>query len=449
MEVRGKTVLVVGAGVSGLAVCKFLLAHQAQVILADSRELPDLSKELAVLVRQGVRLYLGNFLPAMVDWDLVVTSPGVPPMIPLLSMSRAAGVEVIGEVELAYRFSQATFVGITGTNGKTTTTSLIHYIFEHSGVDARIGGNIGVPVIGFAEDYHGLIVTELSSFQLESCDQFRPHIAVYLNLTPDHLDRHGTFDAYREAKERIFAHQQAEDYAVLNYDDPVVANVAQRIAAKAFYFSLHQVLPEGAYYQEGNLYISDGGKKQLLLPADAVFIKGQHNLQNALAAAACTYLQGVAIDEIAEALRIFPGVEHRLEVVTEQNHILYVNDSKATNPDSTEKALLSFDQPIILIAGGFDKGSDFSPLMDLIQQKVKRMIILGESLPAIKRAADQVGYRDYQLADSFDEAVALAQVAAEPGDVVLLSPACASWDMFKNFEERGRRFKELVLAKQA
>lgn len=445
MQLRGKTVLVVGAARSGLESCRFLLARGARVILSDSKSLEQLGPELKELEKRGVTLLLGNQLPRQAAWDLVVVSPGVPPMIPLLSMSRAAGVEVIGELELAYRFAQAPFLAVTGTNGKTTTTALLGYMLQHAGYSVLVGGNIGTPLVVNAADFHGdYIVAEVSSFQLESCAAFKPHVGVHLNLTPDHLDRHGSMEAYAAAKERLFARMDGDDFAILSYDDAPVRDIAARSAARPLFFSLFEPLPDGMFFDGFDINVMERGQKVHTFPASRIYIKGRHNMQNAMAAALAAHCVGMPYAQIGEALALFPGVEHRLEFVCERQGVTYVNDSKGTNPASTYQALAAYDGPIVLMLGGYNKGSDFSPLFGLIQEKVKRLVIYGASLPLIKAAADAAGYTDYEIADNFRDAVTRARLAAAPGDVVLLSPACASWDEFDDFEQRGRLFKELV-----
>lgn len=447
MELQGKTVLVVGAGKSGMAACRYLLGHQCQVILADNKSQDVLlkNKEIAGFVKQGGQLISGHVIPEKVTWDLAVVSPGVPLHIPILNITRAAGVEIIGEIELAYSLTATPFIGVTGTNGKTTTTSMIGHILQKCGVAALVGGNIGKPLVdsvtGFKGDY---IVAELSSFQLESCVTFRPHVAVYLNLTPDHLDRHGDMNGYAAAKEKMFARQSADDFAILNLDDEYVRRAAEHICARKFWFSLHLKPQNGIYFDEGALhYIVDGQEKFAFATAD-IFIKGMHNVQNSMAAFLAAAVIGLDPQQIAQAIYSFKGVAHRLEFVTERNGVLFINDSKGTNPASTIQAIYAYDRPMILLLGGRNKGSDFSDLMELIKSRVKQCIIYGEAAGEIKRAADEAGYASYLMANDFEHAVALAKENAQAGDVVMLSPACASWDSFANFEQRGDKFKELV-----
>lgn len=447
MELQGKTVMVVGAGMSGIASCRYLLSQGARVIIADSKKEEVLlqNKDLTALLKRGVKLLAGHQLPENIDWDMVVVSPGVPLGIPLLKMSRDAAIPVVGEIELAYREAKAPFLAITGTNGKTTTTSLVGHILSSCGVDVLVGGNIGKPLVDAVADFHGkYIVAELSSFQLESCVSFRAHAAAFLNLTPDHLDRHGDMAGYGAAKERIFANQTSEDYAVLNWDDPYLRQAASRIGGKILWFSLHDRPENGIYLDEGQLrYIKDGTEVFSFAAAD-IFIQGKHNIANCMAAFLMTVITGIEPEKIAKAICSFRGVEHRLEYVTEKNGVIYVNDSKGTNPDSTFQAIYAYDRPMILLLGGRNKGSDLLPLMKLVKERIKCAVLFGEAALQFKQAADTIGYSSYVMADNFDDAVERAKKMAVSGDVVVLSPACASWDSFRCFEERGDRFKELV-----
>lgn len=447
MELGGKTVLVVGGGKSGMAACHYLLSKGCQVILADnkSQEVLLKDKEIAAFVKQGGQLISGNVIPEKVTWELTIVSPGVPLHIPILNMTRAAGVKIIGEIELAYSITDTPFIGVTGTNGKTTTTSMIGHILKECGVSVLVGGNIGKTLVDSVTDFHGdYIVAELSSFQLESCVTFRPQVAVYLNLTPDHLDRHGDMDGYAAAKEKIFAQQKKDDFAVLNLDDEYIKRAAEHICARKFWFSLHLKPENGIYFDEGVLHYMVDGQEKFSFSTEKIFIKGMHNVQNAMAAFLAAAVIGLDPQQIAQAIYSFKGVAHRLEFVTERDGVLFINDSKGTNPASTVQAIYAYDQPMVLLLGGRNKGSDFSELMELIKKRVKQCIIYGEAAGEIKRAADEAGYTSYIMANDFADAVALAKNNASSGDVVMLSPACASWDSFDNFEQRGDKFKELV-----
>ena len=444
MNLQGKKVIVIGGGISGLALCRFLLAKGAFVTLADSKNAAGLGEDISCLFEQGLLLLLENALPQRLDWQLALKSPGVPPGIPLLQMLRGAGVPILGELELAYLFSSSPFVAVTGTNGKTTTTALMGHILTQAGMNPLVGGNIGKALIDLVEGHRGWVVAEVSSFQLEDIESFRPKLALFLNLAPDHLDRHGDMAAYLSAKQRIFRNQNQEDFAVINYDDPLLRPLAAQIESQVLWFSRRECPKQGAWLKDGQIIASLGRQKINIMPACDIYMKGGHNLENALAAAAGALALGVEPALIAQSLREFPGVEHRMEIIGNKNNVLYINDSKGTNPASTIKALEAFDRPIILIAGGRNKGNDFGELMTLIKEKVRLLVLLGECREELRQAAEKAGYSDYLLADGFEKGVKMALAAAFPGEVVLLSPACASWDMFKDYEERGNLFKALV-----
>ncbi len=448
LQLQDKKVIVIGGGVSGQAVCRFLLDKGAQVTLADSKSDAELAPELLALADQGLSLLLNDSLPQAVDWQLAVKSPGVPHTTPLMRLLHASGLPIIGDLELAYRFAKAPFVAITGTNGKTTTTELVYKIFCDAGINTLVGGNIGRPLIGLVEGHKGAIVVEVSSFQAEDCQYFAPKVGLFLNLAPDHLDRHGDMAGYLAAKEKIFQNQSQSDFAILNYDDEAVRQVGGRLHSKVIYFSRQNQLAEGVFCQNGQIVMALGEKKINLLPAEDIYIKGGHNLENALAAAAAAFVFGIEPPAIAASLRAFRGVEHRLESVAEIDGVLYINDSKGTNPDSTIKALLAYERPIILVAGGRNKGNDFSALMQTAKGRVVFFSFLGEAKEELAAAARAAGFgdQDFILCDSFEEAFFKAQAQAKAGNIVMLSPACASWDMFKNFEVRGKVFKDLVLA---
>ena len=446
MELRGKDILVLGGGLSGLAACRFLLSHGARVTLSDNKQRRDLPKEAQALFRRGVSFLHQRYLPTSLPWQLCVKSPGVPPDIPLLQLLKLAQIPVWGELELAFRYAKAPIVAVTGTNGKTTTTALLGYILRQAGLKALVAGNIGEPLIAHVDEPYDYIVAETSSFQLEDTELFHATGALFLNLSPDHLDRHGDMEHYRAAKARILQHQQVTDFAVFNQDDAAVAALAKDTVARRLFFSLQQQVAEGVFLRQGQLCIREKGHNTPVVLGERIYIKGRHNWQNAMAAVAAAYALGVKPTLMAEALTTFPGVEHRLEFVCEIDGVTYINDSKGTNPDSTEKALLAYDQPLVLIAGGYDKKADFLPLMKLIKERVRHLVVLGQTTEALLSAARTVGYNCVSHAENLDEAVAMAREQAQSGDIVLLSPACASWDMFDNFEARGNRFKELVKA---
>lgn len=448
LDLKNKRVLVIGAGLSGHAAAVFVAGKGADVVLADNKqaeELPDLGEVTAA----GARLALGGMPKDAAAFDLAIISPGVPLEIPVAEELKAAGVPIIGELELAYQFAKSPFLAITGTNGKTTTTTLLGYILEKAGIEELVGGNIGAALCSDIEKLpaENPVVAELSSFQLETAVDFTAHIAAFLNLTEDHLYRHHTMENYGAIKCKIFAHQTAEDFAVLNYDDETVRAYADELGGHVVYFSRKAEPTEGMFVRDGVVMWRFGGEETEVIPAADIMIKGPHNLENALAAAAMAVLYGVDMGYIRAALADFPGVEHRQEPVGEFGGVLYINDSKGTNPDSTIMALLACERPTVLILGGYNKESDFHPLVDLIKEKVKHIVLVGDTADTIAATLDEAGITCYEHAGhDFEKCVKLAMAAAKTGDEVLLSPACASWDMFSCFEERGERFKELVRA---
>ncbi len=447
MAFKGQKVLVIGAGKSGVAVSRFLAAKGARVVLTDQKEAASFDPPLVSLVPPEVELVLGRY-PAVEEgrFDLVVISPGVPPDIPPVVQARALGIPVTGELELAYGLARAPVVAITGTNGKTTTTSLVGQIFTDAGIRTLVAGNIGQPLITGVEKYgqEDLIVLEVSSFQLETIRLFRPRVAAVLNITPDHLDRHGSMEGYVAAKARIFANQTGDDYTVLNYDDPLTRELASQCPGKVIFFSRRHNLEEGVVVQDGYITVRERDAVYPVLPASALRIPGAHNLENALAAVACAWVLGVREKQLAATLHHFSGVPHRLEFVAEINGVKYINDSKGTNPEASIKALEAYDQPIVLLAGGRNKGNDFTAFARRVKEKVRVLVVLGECAREIEAAARAAGVREIIRARDFRDAVFKAHRAARPGEVVLLSPACASWDMFKSYEERGEVFKKLV-----
>ena len=447
MNIKNRNILVLGGGVSGIASAAFLCAKGAVVTLADNKKREQVSDKVLALEAKGVKLHLGGMPDDVTSYDLAVISPGIPLDVPISLKLKEANVPIVGELELAYMFSHNPYLAITGTNGKTTTTTLVGYILEKAGVNRIVGGNIGTPLVERVEALSddAYIVAEVSSFQLETTTDFRPKAAAYLNLTPDHMNRHYTMENYGNIKAKIFANQDETDVAVLNYDDEVVRAYAETIKSDVFFFSRKAVLENGIYADSEKIYIARNGKTEVLIDIDDIFIKGGHNVENVMAASAIAYSIGISAADIKESLITFRGVEHRQEYVREKDGVLYVNDSKGTNPDSTLQALLAYDRPMVLILGGYNKDSSFDSLMPLIKEKVRKVIILGETSEIIKDTLIRHGYDKYAMADrDFEKAVSLAVEAAQSGDVVMLSPACASWDMFKCFEDRGDLFKKLV-----
>ncbi len=449
LEVKDKKVLLVGIARSGVATAKFLVEKGAGVVLTDRKPAAELTAALAEVPVDSRQVVAGGYPEYKAgDFDFLVVSPGVPLTVPPVRRAFELGVPVYSELELAYRFAASPIVAVTGTNGKTTTTTLLGGIFKRAGKRVCVGGNIGLPLVLEVEKYgpEDIIVAEVSSFQLECVDRFKPRVSLILNFTPDHLDRHGTMAAYLAAKARIFANQEAGDFTVLNYDDPEVAGLGAKTRARVIFFSRRHKLKEGVFVEDGQITVSLGDLTARVCPVREVLIKGAHNLENALAAAGAATVMGVAAGIVGEELRSFRGVAHRLEPVAEINGVQFINDSKGTNPDATIRALEAYDQPVILLAGGRNKGSDFAELASRIKARVRSLVIFGECRDEIRQAVEKAGFHETREAASLEEAVKIAAGAARPGEIVLLSPACASWDMFKNFEERGERFKEIVFS---
>jgi UDP-N-acetylmuramoylalanine--D-glutamate ligase len=447
MELKGKKVLVVGLGKSGLAAALFLRRRGAQVTVSDIRSAEALAKDIPALLEEGINVEAGGHgLLTFRRQDLIVVSPGVPLDTPELAQVRSFGLPVIGELELAARFLKGKILAITGSNGKTTTTTLVGEILKAAGLPTLVAGNIGVPVISLVEEStdETWSVLEVSSFQLETTHQFHPQIAVILNITPDHLDRHGTLENYALAKERIFAEQNKEDFVVLNADNPRAAAAAPRSAAPVYWFSLANPVCPGAWVEDGRILYreSKDAPAETVLPLSAIPLKGEHNVENVLAAVCGSRLAGAPSEVIRHAVENFRAVEHRLEYVATINGVEFYNDSKATNVDATAKAVSSFPSCIHLILGGKDKGSDYTLLGDLLRARVKAVYTIGSA--AAKIESQLRGVVSIHSCETLDRAVTAAAAAAHPGDVVLLAPACSSFDQFESYEHRGRIFKELV-----
>lgn len=446
MELKGKNVLILGLARSGIAAAIELINLGAKVTASDMKSKGEL-KDIAALESKGAQLVFGEHpLSLLNGCDLIVLSPGVPSDINILDEARKRDIPIISELELGFWFAKAPIIAVTGTNGKTTTTTLIGEIFKNEGKNITLAGNIGIPLVREVEkaEAKDFLIVEVSSFQLENIMHFKPKISVILNISEDHLNRHKTFENYIETKARIFENQTKEDYAVLNYDDPIVRSFIKRIKAKTMFFSQKEELSRGIYVKNGVIVIRENGKIYPLLKAEELGIKGSHNLENALAAACVAWICRINLNNVAETLKDFHGVEHRLEFVAEIGQVKFINDSKATNPHSAQKAIEALNEPIVLIAGGYDKKSDYTDFIRAFSGKVKKLILIGDTADVIEDAAKKQGFYDIQKTDSLQQAVKLAYSAATPGDVVLLSPACASWDMFESFEERGRIFKEAV-----
>ena len=447
MELKGKKVLVVGLGKSGLAAALFLRRHGAQVTVSDVRSAEALAKDIPALLDEGIMVETGGHgLLTFRRQDLIVVSPGVPLNTPELAQVRSFGLPVIGELELAARFLKGKTLAITGSNGKTTTTALVGEILQAAGMHTLVGGNIGVPVISLAEQStdETWSVLEVSSFQLESTQRFHPSIAIILNITADHLDRHGSFENYALAKERIFAAQDEHDFVVLNADNPRAAQAAARSFAKVYFFSIEHSVLRGAWVEDGYVVYRPGKDDPIekVMPLSGIPLKGAHNVENVLAAVCGARLAGATTAQIRTAIEGFKAVEHRLEFVAKVNGIDFYNDSKATNVDATAKAVASFSNGIHLIMGGKDKGSDYAQLAQLLRARVRAIYTIGSA--AAKIESQLRGVVSIQSCETLDHAVSAAAAAARPGEVVLLAPACSSYDQFENYEQRGRAFKELV-----
>lgn len=449
MNFEGKKVLVCGMARSGVSAAQCLYELGARVTISDSKAEEKLAEALQPLEGMDIRRCLGDQAqPAdLASYDLAVTSPGIPMQAPILRAVQAAGVPLIGELELGAQVSRAPLYAVTGTNGKTTTTTLIGEIFRNLGKTTYVVGNIGYPFTACAlqcgeED---VAVAEVSSFQLETISTFHPHIAVMCNITEDHLNRHGTMEEYIRVKERIFENMGQGDYAVLNLDDPIVRGMAERIPCAPAFFSRRQEVETGAYLEGEEVVFSLNGHKKRVLRADEIRIPGEHNLENALAATALTMLAGVPAPVVRHTLKTFPGVEHRIETVRTVEGVTYINDSKGTNVDASIRAVRAMKVPTVLLAGGYDKHTDFLPLArEILASKIHTVVVLGDTAEQIERALRAVGFESILHAKTFEEAVLLARSCAREGENVLLSPACASFDMFQDYEERGRVFKEIV-----
>lgn len=446
MDVQGKRVLVVGLGKSGVASSLFLQSRGARVTVSDEKSQEQLRTEIPSLLDKGIVVETGKHGERTFrEQDLIVVSPGVPNDVPPLMNARKLGIPVIGEIELAARFLQGQVIAITGSNGKTTTTTLTGEVIAAGGFQSLVGGNIGTPAITFVDQSSPStwVVLEISSFQLETIETFRPHIAAILNITPDHLDRHGSMEAYIAAKARIFENQTDKDFAVLNMDDPTCVALGQKLTPQAYWFSRKGEVERGTFVRNNTIVFRDPSGVREIMPVDEITLKGTHNLENVLAAAAMGILAGVEPAKVRRAVKDFKAVEHRLEYTATIRGVQYFNDSKATNVDATIKALESFPGNIHLILGGKDKGSDYSVLNELLKARVKRVYTIGA---AAQKIESQISGVEVTPAGTLDQAVRRATELAQAGDIVLLAPACASFDQFQSYEHRGRAFKETVHA---
>jgi UDP-N-acetylmuramoylalanine--D-glutamate ligase len=444
IDLAGKRVLVVGLARTGVVTALFSAGYGATVTATDERPEAELTETAAKLRAAGVKLEFGGHNPdSFANQDLIIVSPGVPAKLPALELARARNIPVWSEVELAWRFLRGKLIAITGSNGKTTTTSLVAHILQTASIPTLVGGNIGTPLLALVENSMDTTVTvaEISSFQLETIEKFRPEIGVLLNLTPDHLDRHASFEEYAVAKMRMFENQIERDMAVLNADDP---EITRRMPTKPhiFWFSRQKRVAAGAFLRDEQIFFRNEGSEVALARREEIPLRGEHNVENVLAACAAACLAGADPGAIATGIKTFKGVEHRLEFVAEISGVQFYNDSKATNVDAAVKAIEAFPGPLIVILGGKDKGSPYTPLRELLHERARMAILIGAA--AGKIAQDLRDSVPLNNAGTLDRALEIAMQSAQTGDTVLLAPACSSFDQFKNFEHRGRTFKELV-----
>ena len=447
MEYNGKKALVCGMARSGIAAAKLLKRLGAEVTLQDMKKRKDISADVLNLENEGIVLYTGaNPDDIACAQDIIVLSPGIPCDLPFITAAEAAGVSVISEVELAYTLTKCPITAITGTNGKTTTTTLTGEIMKAVYAGTAVVGNIGIP---YSEEVERLtekdwVVAEISSFQMEKAKEFHPHISAVLNITPDHLNRHKTMEVYIAMKERVFEKQTAEDFCILNHGDETCRKMADKTAAKVFFFSSSEKLEEGIYLDGENIEVRWNDIHETLINVNDLQILGVHNHENVMAAAAAAICANIPLDIIRDVLKAFAGVEHRIEYVATVDGVDYYNDSKGTNVDASIRAVLAMKKPIVLIGGGYDKGSSFDEWTQLFPGRVKHLVLIGVTAPLVRASAEKFGFTAISECETFKEAVDLCREKAEDGDCVLLSPACASWGMFDNYEQRGDLFKEQV-----
>jgi UDP-N-acetylmuramoylalanine--D-glutamate ligase len=448
MKLENKRVFVFGTGISGISAAKLLHNIASEIIVYDGNDKLEIEEIKAKLPESFKgRILLGNVSEGVIDSvDLLIVSPGVPTDLDLVNRFREKNIPIWGEIELAYYFSKGKIVGITGTNGKTTTTTLVGEIMKTYYDSVFVVGNIGVPytenVLQTTEE--SVTVAEMSSFQLETIDTFKPNVSAILNITPDHLNRHHTMENYIAAKKNITLNQDSNDVCVLNYEDETLRKIGSELKTNVFYFSSLHKLEQGIYLEEDNIIYNDGNKKTLVCNIHELNIFGRHSYENVMAAAACGISLSVPMDKIKEAITKFVAVEHRIEFVTTKQGVNYYNDSKGTNPDASMKAIESMQTPTLLIAGGYDKGSEYDEWLEAFGDKIRYLVLLGQTREKIAETARRHGYDNIIMTESLKEAVQVCADKANQGDSVLLSPACASWGMFKNYEERGHLFKEYV-----
>ncbi len=446
MDFKGKKALVCGMARSGISAAELLKSLGADVILQDLKKREDLG-DISYIEDKGIKIYAGkNPDDIAEEMDIIVLSPGIPTDLPFIVNAEKKGVSVISEIELAFMFTPCPVIAITGTNGKTTTTTLTGEILKAYYKDTEVVGNIGIPytekVVNLTENSR--IVAEISSFQLEKIKTFRPSVSAVLNITPDHLDRHKTVENYTAMKERIFENQTSDDFCVLNKEDEACIKMADKTNAKVMFFSSQNSLSEGIYLENGNIILKWGNINEKIVHIDELQILGIHNYENVMAATAVSFLAGVPLDIIRDVLRKFKGVEHRIEFVDTVDGVDYYNDSKGTNTDAAIRAVLAMKKPIVLIGGGYDKGSEYDDWVETFDGRVKHIVLIGVTANKIKDTCYKYNFKNVTICETFDEAMEFAKSTAKEGDCVLLSPACASWGMFKNYEQRGDMFKDKV-----
>ena len=448
MEFTGKNVLIVGTGKSGVAAAELLQKKQAKLIIFDgNKELKEAQIKEKSEAFSDARIVLGELPESVMDeLDLAVLSPGVPTDLPMVNAIRDKKIPIIGEIELAYQCAKGKILAITGTNGKTTTTALLGEIMKNYFPDVKVVGNIGIPYTSVAADTTDETVTvaEISSFQLETAVEFKPDISAILNITPDHLNRHHTMENYIAAKESITKNQTAENTCVLNYEDEVLRRFGDGLQTKVVYFSSARKLENGYYLDGTDICRSVNGREERICNVEELNLLGKHNYENVMAATAMADSFGVPMEKIKEVLVRFQAVEHRIEYVTEKRGVKFYNDSKGTNPDAAIQGIRAMNRPTLLIGGGYDKQSEYDEWIQAFDGKVKKLVLIGATREKIAATARKCGFIDIVFADSLEEAVQICYDNAEDGDAVLLSPACASWDMFKSYEQRGDMFKEIV-----
>lgn len=447
MSLENKNVLVIGLGVTGLSAVKALESLGADISIYDSKTKEELRTFIDGIDNIKTNLYLEGSYPDMDKIDLILKSPGVPPNMDILIEAKNKEIQIITDIELYYRLkSGKNILAITGTNGKTTTTKLTGEIFNKAGKKAYTVGNIGVGILDILSNSQeeDMVIVEASSYQLEHTIDFKPHIGVIINITPDHLDWHEGFENYINAKKKILINQDSSDYTILNYDDKILRSMGKDLRSNLIWFSVEEKLDQGAFIEDGWIVYREEDETKRIMSLDKIQIPGKHNLENILAAFSIAYIMGLDIEEISKAIEEFKGVEHRIEYVDKKKEIFFYNDSKGTNPDSTIKAIEALDRDIILIAGGYDKGSEYNELISSFKGRVKELVLLGQTREKIRDAALNNDYRNLHLVDNMKEAVQLSYKLGEEGDKILLSPACASWGMYPNFEERGKDFKKIV-----